>query len=503
MKKIEVMDTTLRDGEQTPGVSFNSREKYEIARKLFEVGVDRIEVASAHAVEEDKRAVRVICKLAESIGKLESIEVLGFVDKGSVDWIYDAGCRTVNLLAKGSKKHCEVQLGKSLKEHLKDIGGVVEYAKSKGLKVNVYLEDWSNGMIESRDYVMGLIKELNQLDVKRIMLPDTLGILSPEKTSRFLKEIKEKFPNLHFDFHAHNDYGLATANTMAAISMGIDGIHVTANGLGERAGNCSLYEIAVCAKDHLAVDLGIKEKSFYELSRLIEGSANIRIQDNCPIVGVNVHQQTAGIHADGDKKGDLYKSPLKAERFGKRPQYALGKQSGKASILMNLKQLGISNPDEAIVAGLTARVRELGEQKETVTSEDLLALYWDEVGGPEKKRFEVLEIKPEIGLKGLKRCYVKARLNGQLCEASEKGDGGFDAFMNSLRKICKEIELPRLIDYDPKIPPGGGTDALVETAIEWQNKSKTFRTIATDTDQLISAVKAAEKMVNLVMMGFK
>jgi len=368
---IEILDTTLRDGEQTPNISFNSTEKLEIAKQLLEIGIPRIEIASSLAVKEDQKAAKLICEYSKSINKLENIEILSFINKKSIDWIKQTNCKTINLLAKGSEKHCKLQLKKTLKQHLTDIKEIT----NENFQFNIYLEDWSNGMLNSKDYVFTMIQELNELPIKRIMLPDTLGILSPDQTYDLLKEIKQEFPKTHFDYHAHNDYNLATANTLQALKANINGIHTTINSLGERTGNCDLFSITTVAKDFLNIDFNLKEEKFYKLSKLIEKVSKIKIPKNHPIIGENVHKQTSGIHADGDKKGNLYKTKLLAERFGKEQEYALGKQSGTSTILMNLQELGIENPDKNKIKDLTVKIRELGQEKKLITKEDLLRLY--------------------------------------------------------------------------------------------------------------------------------
>ena len=248
---IEIMDCTLRDGEQTSGVSFLPHEKLMIARMLLrDVNVDRIEVASARVSEGEKDAVKMICRYARQIDKLENVEVLGFVDGNkSVDWICECGGKTINLLTKGSLKHCMQQLGKTVEEHVADIKKSIEYAVSKGLNVNIYLEDWSNGMKDSPDYVYELMDALVDTPIKRFMLPDTLGIMNPLQVIEFFRKMVKRYPNTHFDFHAHNDYDLAVSNSLAAVLSGAKGIHVTVNGLGERCGNAPLSSVQVILKD--------------------------------------------------------------------------------------------------------------------------------------------------------------------------------------------------------------------------------------------------------------
>ena len=205
--KIEIMDTTLRDGEQTSGVSFVPHEKLMIARMLLEdLKVDRIEVASARVSDGELNAVRMICDWAARHDLLSRVEVLGFVDGGvSADWIHQAGGRVINLLTKGSVKHCRYQLKKTLEEHAGDILQVVEYAHTLGMEVNVYLEDWSNGIKDSPEYVFGLIDRLKDSGILRFMLPDTLGVLNPLQVIEYMRKMKKRYPDLHFDFHAHND----------------------------------------------------------------------------------------------------------------------------------------------------------------------------------------------------------------------------------------------------------------------------------------------------------
>ena len=331
-RHIQLMDTTLRDGEQTQGVSFAPAEKVNIAKALLHsLGVDRIEVASARVSDGEKSAVTSINDWAKQEGFDGRVEVLGFVDhKKSVDWIVATGGRVINLLTKGSEKHCREQLGKTLGEHVADIKQTIAYAHEQGLSINVYLEDWSNGYQDSRDYVFDLMDELKELGINHFMLPDTLGVMSPEEVFSSLSTMCERYPDLTFDFHPHNDYGLGTANVMAAVRAGINSVHCTINCLGERAGNASLAEVAVVLTDKMHMQLAIDESHIVRISNMVESFSGKRIAANAPIIGADVFTQTAGIHADGDQKGGLYESKLGPERFSRTRKYALGKMSGKA-----------------------------------------------------------------------------------------------------------------------------------------------------------------------------
>lgn len=499
---VEIMDSTLRDGEQTSGVSFLPHEKMMIAKKLLtDVNVDRIEVASARVSHGEKDAVRMICNYAQSVGKLNRVEVLGFVDGHlSVDWIRSCGGMVINLLAKGSLKHCTHQLHKTVDEHLSDIQHTVDYALEQGMDVNLYLEDWSNGMKDSPDYVYKMLDVLTKTRIKRFLLPDTLGIMHPLQCVEFMRKMVKRYPDTHFDFHAHNDYDLAVSNSLAAVLSGCKGLHVTVNGLGERCGNAPLASVQVILKDMFHAKTNIVESELVALARLVEGYSGIAIAPNTPIVGENVFTQVAGVHADGDNKNNLYCNDLVPERFGRKREYALGKNSGKANIARNLEELGLSLTPEQ-TKKVTQRITELGDRKELVTQDDLPYIVSDVLkhSAPEDKvKLVSYMVSTSYGLKPI--ASIKVQINGEEFAADATGDGQYDAFVKALRKIYREElgrTFPVLTNYTVSIPPGGRTDALVQTIITWQYGSKIIRTRGLDADQTEAAIKATFKMLNL------
>ncbi|WP_308265480.1 alpha-isopropylmalate synthase regulatory domain-containing protein [Prevotella sp.] len=503
LNRIEIMDSTLRDGEQTSGVSFLPHEKLMMARMLLgDVNVDRIEVASARVSEGEKDAVRMVCRYAASVGKLNRVEVLGFVDgHKSIDWIDECGCRVMNLLAKGSLKHCTQQLKKTPEEHIDDIYRSLAYAAQKNIVVNLYLEDWSSGMKDSPDYVFQMMDALVESGIKRFLLPDTLGILNPMQVTEFFGKMKERYPSAHFDFHAHNDYDLAVGNSLAAVKAGASGLHVTVNGLGERCGNAPLASVEAILKDQLHVETGIREDRLGEISRLVEGYSGIAVAPNQPIVGENVFTQVAGVHADGDNKDNLYCNDLVPERFGRKREYALGKNSGKANIARNLEELGLELTPEQ-TRRVTQRITELGDRKEMVTQDDLPFIVSDVLkhSAPEDKvKLVSYMVSLAYGLRPM--ASVKVEIDGQQYEDNALGDGQYDAFVKAMRKIYRERlgrTFPVLENYAVSIPPGGRTDALVQTVITWRNGDKLLRTRGLDADQTEAAIKATIKMLNIV-----
>ena len=500
---LEIMDTTLRDGEQTAGVSFNPGEKLAIARLLLhDLKVDRIEAASARVSRGEQEAFSSICRWAEGAGCLEKVEALGFVDGGvSIDWIASSGGKVLNLLTKGSLRHVEGQLRKTPSQHASDILRDVALALSRGMDVNIYLEDWSGGMETSPDYVFFLTDALKDSGAKRIMLPDTLGILSPSKAFDYVKMMVERYPHIHFDFHAHNDYDLAAANTFEAVRAGARGVHTTVNGLGERAGNLPVSSAIGVLRDQLGCSLSADETQLMRVCRYVESISGMRIPSNKPLVGEFVFTQTSGVHADGDKKGGLYQNALLPERFGRHRHYALGKTSGKANIVKNLEELGISlDPDQ--MKRVTERVVELGDKKESITTEDLPFIIADVLKGdsrtPERIRMVNYSLQLSRGMRPL--ANIRIDIDGQEYEESAAGDGQYDAFMKALWKIYDSLgrRHPVLSDYIVKIPPGGRTDALVETTISWKLDGHSFKTRGVDSDQTEAAIKATVKMLNLI-----
>ncbi|WP_423999293.1 alpha-isopropylmalate synthase regulatory domain-containing protein [Maribacter sp. IgM3_T14_3] len=502
-RKLEIMDTTLRDGEQTSGVSFSASEKLTLAKLLLdELKVDRIEVASARVSDGELEAVQKITEWAAEKGYLERVEVLTFVDGGvSLDWMQKSGAISQNLLTKGSMNHLKYQLKKTPEQHFSEIAEIFKQATEKGIINNIYLEDWSNGMRNSKEYVFEFLDFLSTQNVKRILLPDTLGILTHTETFAYLSEIVQKYPTLHFDFHGHNDYDLGVANIMEAVKAGCHGLHLTVNGMGERAGNAPMASAVAVINDFLPeVEINVNETSLYKVSKLVSAFTGFTIPANKPIVGDNVFTQTAGIHADGDSKNNLYFSDLMPERFGRKRKYALGKMSGKANIQKNLQELGLTLNNEELKK-VTARIIELGDKKERVTKDDLPFIISDVLDTADYKQRVFVKSYVLTHAKGLMpSTTLSVEVDGQTYEAHAQGDGQYDAFMNALKKVylAKKKPLPKLTDYAVRIPPGSTSDALCETVITWELDGKEFTSRGLDSDQTVSAIKATEKMLNII-----
>ncbi len=499
-RTIQIMDTTLRDGEQTQGVSFSPDEKVNLAKTLLDsLQVDRIEVASARVSEGEKQAVTDINTWANLEGYPGQVEVLGFVDHTkSVDWIKETGGRVINLLTKGSEKHCHEQLRKTLEQHSDDILQTIEYAQSQGLSVNVYLEDWSNGFNDNRDYVYQLMDRLQHVGINHFMLPDTLGVMSPQEVFDSLSDMCNRYPTLHFDFHPHNDYGLATANVMAAVKAGVNSIHCTINCLGERAGNASLAEVTAVLRDKLGMDLSIDESHLVRTSTMVENFSGKRVSANTPIIGADVFTQTAGIHADGDHKGGLYESMLSPERFSRTRSYALGKMSGRASLLKNLEKLGLDLPTEIQQKVLT-KIVQLGDSKQTITTDDLPFIIADVLENDNYQHIQLIDCSITSEFESISTATLCVKIKNREHSATGSGNGGFDAFIDAINKIMTlyNYTLPELIDYEVRIPKGGHTYALTECLITWECAEDIRKTRGVHANQVFASVLATLKIINI------
>ena len=342
---------------------------------------------------------------------------------------------------------------------------------------------------------------LRHLPIQRFMLADTLGVLNPYDTLAHVQRMIKRYPELHFDFHAHNDYDLATSNVYAAVLGGARGVHCTVNGLGERAGNACMSSVVALIHDQLKRDTGVDETKINKVSRIVESFSGVLIPQNKPIVGESVFTQCAGIHADGDNKSNLYYNDLLPERFGREREYALGKTSGKANIKKNLEALGIELNDEQIQL-VTKRIIELGDKKEIVTQGDLPFIVADVIKQhslPDKVKIVNYALNLSQGLRPT--ATIKLSFDGQEFQESAVGDGQYDAFVKAVRTIYQQRlqrEFPVLTNYTVNIPPGGQTDALVHTTITWDFKGHVIKTRGLDADQTEAAIQATVKMLNII-----
>ena len=287
------------------------------------------------------------------------------------------------------------------------------------------------------------------------------------------------------------------------MKAGVHGVHVTVNGLGERAGNAPITSVTALIHDQLKLKTNIAEDKLYSVSKVVESYSGVRIPNNKPVIGDNVFTQVAGVHADGDKKKNLYFNDLAPERFGRLREYALGKNSGKANILKNLEALGIEVDDEA-AKKITAHIIELGDKKELVSPDELPYIVSDILkNGIENQSIKILNYSLMLTEGMRPTATVKLSIGGQVYEQSAAGEGQYHAFSKAMYKIYKSLDkpTPELLDYVVVIPPGGKTNAYVQTIITWKFDGKVFKTRGLDVDQTAAAIKATMKMLNMIEKG--
>ncbi|MFH1054346.1 MAG: alpha-isopropylmalate synthase regulatory domain-containing protein [Candidatus Woesearchaeota archaeon] len=506
MNLTEILDSTLRDGEQTPGVNFNTKDKLEIARRLIEIaGTDSIEIASTQTSPAEYRSAKAVCDWARPLGYLDRIEILCFLNQSSVDWAEEVGCKVINLLAKGSKRHSSVQFNGTPEEHISRASKTARYAIEKGISVNSYLEDWSGGMLNGDygkpdSYINMMVQSLKGQGVNRIMLADTLGLLVPEEVSEFVGYMVRAFPEVTFDFHGHNDLGCAVENSIAAIMAGVRRVHTTVNGLGERAGNTDLSQIAVrLAKKTVDYRTNINLQSLHKLSILVDVLSGVDVAANAPVIGRNAFTQDCGVHASGDAKGGLYEGLLRPEEVGRVREYGLDKHAGASSVYQNIRKLGLNiSLEPQQVSILLGKIKDLADQGFYLDAYDLPILIEDEIG-MDVCKVRVLDYKETRVEKGEDpRALVKLRVNGIEYEREGTGKGPFDAFMHAVGGICQSLgkPIPTLRKYRQKSRPGQETESFVETYIVWDDGARYFETIGSSRNQIESEINAAEKMLN-------
>ena len=499
--RVIIFDTTLRDGEQALPQSLSMRQKLQIALALEELGVDVIEAGFPISSQGDFESVQTIaqtlkrsipCGLSRAI--LKDVECAGEALKVAEHF-------RIHTFIATSSIHVKDKLRKSFDDVLAMGVAAVKCARQYTDDVEFSCEDAGRTPI---DQLCRMVEEAIEAGATTINIPDTVGYTVPMEFGGIISQILNRVPNIDkavLSVHCHNDLGMATANSLTAVQMGARQIECCMNGLGERAGNAPLASVQAILKDQFNAQTDIDESRLNEVSRMVESYSGIPIPPNRPITGESVFTQVAGVHADGDNKANLYCNDLLPERFGRKREYALGKNSGKANILKNLEELGLElSPEQT--RKVTERIIELGDKKELVTQEDLPYIVSDvlkhgAVG--EKVKLKSYFVNLAHGLKPM--ATLKIEINGKEYEESSSGDGQYDAFVRALRKIYKVTlgrKFPMLTNYAVTIPPGGRTDAFVQTVITWSYDEQVFRTRGLDADQTEAAIKATMKMLNLI-----
>jgi len=482
-----ILDTTLRDGEQTPGVSLTSEKRLAIARKLDEVGVNIIEIGSACASEGEKQSMKQVAKSGLSAHLASFARVL----QKDIDAALETDVDTLSLVVPTSDLHIEKKLKKKRSDVVSMTAELVSYAKSHGMIVEVLAEDGSR-----TDYAA--LAEIFAASVSakadRLCVCDTVGVLNPELTSDLYKKLTSQF-KVPIAFHGHNDLGLGVANSLAAYRAGATELHVSVNGLGERAGNTPLEEVALDLFYFYKLKT-VKLEKLSELSNAVETLTGISLHSNKPLVGRNAFAHESGIHVDGMLKDSMTYEPIKPELIGQTRQFSMGKHSGKHGIKARVEQLGISL-NESQLGHVMAKVKELGDKGKEVTDADLHAIVFDVMGEQPEAKVKLEELTAFTGNRVTPTASVKLLINGEMKVSAGIGDGPVDAAISAIEQSLGGTGV-KLTEYKVDAITGGA-NALVHVRVKMKKGDREVSASAAETDIVMASVEAVLRGINLLI----
>ncbi len=494
-EKIRVFDTTLRDGEQTPGVSLTPENKLRIAKRLDELGVDVIEAGFAAVSEGEMEAVKLI---ADAGLRAEICSASRGV-KSDIDAIAKAGADSIHLIIPVSDLHIEAKLRKTRNQVLKITRDMVKYAKDAGLIVELSAEDATRADFE---YLKKVFSTGIDAGADRVVACDTVGVLTPERSYKFYGDLRKALTVPVVSAHCHNDFGMAVANTIAALRAGSNQFHATINGLGERAGNASLEEIVVSLMALYKLKLSVKTEKLYGISQFVQRLTGVYVQPNKAIVGENAFTHESGIHTQGMLADTSTYEPIKPELVGGTRRLAPGKHSGSAGIKAALSDMGLA-PNEEQLQEIFTRVKTVGDKGKTVTDADLLAIAESVLGLGKVKPIQLLEVTVVSGNTVTPTASVRLKLNGKGKEVTgaAMGVGPVDAAINAVKKAIAEVEPILLEQYNVKAITGG-TDAMVEVTVRMRKGNRTATAMGVREDIVMASMDAVIGCMNALTTDY-
>jgi 2-isopropylmalate synthase len=437
---IRVLDTTLRDGEQTPGVSLAPEEKLEIAKALDRLGVDIVEAGFPITSKGEQEGMRLVTKAdlrAQVCG-------LARAEKQDIDVAVQCGVGAVHIFLASSDIHLEHKLHMTRQQMLKRSAEAVRYAKGLGVEVEFSPEDATRTDLQ---FFKKVVRVVSEAGIDRLDIPDTVGTATPERMASYVKAAKSAAEVL-VSVHCHNDYGLAVANTMEGIIAGAEQAHVTINGIGERAGNTSLEEFVVAGQNLYGFRTRTKLELLYETSRMVSRLTGVMIQPNKAIVGDNAFGHESGIHTHGILSNPSTYEPYEPSLVGRKRWLQAGKHAGRRGIAYQLKGMGLA-PKEEHLRLIVDRVKDMGDKGQSVTDGDLYNIAVAVIRGKdvEERLVELEGLEVVTGINRLPTASVKLKVKGKSYEMTEVGVGPVDAALNAIEKIFSSFERVRLTEY--------------------------------------------------------
>ncbi len=486
--KIKIFDTTLRDGEQTPGVAITSQDKFKVAEALVELGVDIIEAGFPSASEGEEKTVKEISK--NFPGKICG---LARCTKNDIDACINADVDLIHIFIATSPIHMKFKLKMTEEQVTEKITKSIQYCKDHGFKVHFSLEDATR---TEENFMVKICKLADEMKVHYINIPDTVGVCTPERMKQIISSLRKEI-STPLAVHCHNDFGLAVANTLAAIEEGVMLPHVTINGVGERAGNADLEQVVMGCKILYAdkFETNIKTEKIYETSKLVERLYGIKISPNFPFVGDNAFAHEAGIHVHGVLAESSTYEPITPEMVGAKRRIVMGKLVGVHAVESKLKELNYDVSNE-IAEVITKKIKELGDKGKRVTEVDLMAIADDILGRKREEKIKLADLRVynDFGKKPF--AFVKLDINGNEEIAVSEGVGTVDSALNAIRKI-KEYSNVSLEEYHLDAI-SGGSDALAEVTIKLSNGKKTVIARGIHEDIVMASVAAFINGLNLL-----
>lgn len=488
-ERVYIFDTTLRDGEQTPGVAYTVEEKVMIARQLDKLGVDVIEAGFPITSPGEAEAVKRIA----GEGLEARICALARPIKGEIDRVLACDVDYIHIFIATSDIHLEHKLKMKREEVLGQAVEGVEYAKEHGLYVEFSPEDATRTEIQFLKEVCNAVCEAG---ADKINLPDTVGVLTPRTTYEFFREMKSSV-KVPLSAHAHNDFGLATANTLAAVEAGAEQVHVCVNGLGERAGNASLEQVVIALLAQYNVKTRIRTQWISETSDLVQRLSGVYLPPTAPIVGDNAFTHESGIHVHGILRHPGTYEPLTPELVGRSRRIVAGKHTGRHAIEAMLREMGL-NPNSDQLRAISEEVKRLGDMGKKVSDADLYAIARNimEVKGEERVKLKQLLVV--TGNTVTPTATVTLLVDGKELIGSGIGNGPIDAAVNAIRKVVNgfaDISLERF--FMKAIT--GGTDAIAEVMVLLRRGERSVTSTGVNGDTVMASVEAILKGMNRLL----